>query len=399
MSFPKRILFVDDDARALKGLDALLDPLRRQWEVAFADSGVKALEQFAQAPFDVVVADLRMPGMSGSEMLQEIMARYPSTTRLLLAGAADRTLAAESLGVAHQFLIKPLDFAFFQSLLEFTTTLGGRVGNTHVRELVARIGQLPAVPEIYREIIRLMDSETASNERLGAVIGKDMAMTAMTLKLANSAMFSHREPVSSPAEAVSYLGIDLLKALVLAHGLFGQVGAFRIPTFSIQHLWAHSLAVASGAQRIAETEGCGADRSAAFFTAGLLHDVGILILASRFPDDYVKVLDTTRRGGGDLESAEHHVFGATHGEVGAYLLGLWGLPAETIFAAAHHHQPRRQAETRFSPTLAVHVADAVHGTQTEHPIFATAHIDESYLAALDLASHLEAWKLAAQAQD
>ena len=391
-----RILFVDDEPHILADLRRQAALLGDEWEPVFLDSASKGLQAFAEEPFQVVVADLRMPGMGGAEFLQEILARYPSSIRLLLATDADRELAVQSVGRTHQFLAKPCDLAFLRSTVDFSCHHGRRVGNDHVRELIARIGQLPAVPELYREIVQLLESERGSVDQLGAVIGRDIAMTAMILKLANSAFFSLRHKVTSPAEAISYLGIDLLKSLVLAHGLFGQVGAFRIPTFSLQHLWQHSLAVAAGGKRIAEAEEAGSNRANEFFTAGLLHDIGILILASRFPEDYARVLETNRRSGGGLETSEFHVFGATHGEVGAYLLALWGLPEPVVQAAAFHHGIDRQPVRGFTAALAVHVADTIYGYNPDHPVFSRARLDEAYLANLGLASRMPDWTAAMQ---
>jgi putative nucleotidyltransferase with HDIG domain len=396
MAAKGRILFVDDEQQVLDELRRQAPLLGDEWEPEFVDSAAKGLQAFAQQPFNVVVSDLRMPGMNGAEFLQEIMARYPSTIRLLLATDKDRQLALQSVGRTHQFLAKPCDLAFLKSAVNFSFNRGRRVGNDHVRELIARIGQLPAVPELYQQITRLLESERGSVDQLGTVIGRDVAMTAMILKLANSAFFSLRHAVTSATEAVSFLGIDLLKALVLAHGLFGQVGAFRIPSFTIQHLWQHSLAVAAAARRIADVEDPGAQRANEFFTAGLLHDIGILILASRFPEDYAKVLETSLRTGSDLEGVEFHIFGATHAEVGAYLLALWGIPEPVVQAAAHHHSISHQPVRGFSAALAVHVADTLHAYNPEHAIFAKAHLDEAYLEKLGLAHRLPEWVAAAQ---
>jgi putative nucleotidyltransferase with HDIG domain len=390
-----RILFVDDDPQTLETLCRQADIFGDEWETEFQDSASKGLAAFAKEPFNVVVSDLRMPGMDGAEFLQEVMARYPATIRLLLAADTDREWAVQCLARTHQFLVKPCDMGFLKSMLDFTHRQGRRVGNDHVRELIARIGQLPAVPEMYREITALLESDRGSVEQMGAIIGRDMAMTGMILKLANSAFFSLRQTVTSASEAVSYLGVELLKALVLAHGLFGQVGAFRIPGFTLQHLWLHSLAVGTAAKRIAEAEGPG-QRATDFFTAGLLHDIGILILASRFPEDYAKVLETSLRTGSDLEGVEFHIFGATHAEVGAYLLALWGIPEPVVQAAAHHHSISHQPVRGFSAALAVHVADTLHAYNPEHAIFAKAHLDEAYLEKLGLAHRLPEWVAAAQ---
>jgi len=391
-----RILFVDDEPQILEDMRRQAPLLGSEWEPEFLDSASKGLQAFAREPFSVVATDLRMPGMNGAEFLEEIMARYPSTMRLLLAAEADRELAVRSVGRVHQFLTKPADLGFVKSLADFSQGHGRRVGNDHVRELIARISQLPAVPELYREITALLESDRGSVDQLAAVIGRDIAMTTMILKLANSAFFSLRQAVTSVAEAVSYLGIDLLKALVLAHGLFGQVGAFRIPSFPLQHLWQHSLAVGAAARRIAEAEDLGARRANEYFTAGLLHDIGILILASRFPEDYAKVLETNQRHGGELEASEYHVFGVTHGEVGAYLLALWGIPEPVVQAAAYHHGISRQPVRGLSAALAVHVADTLYGYNPDHQIFAKARLDEAYLVNLGLTGRLPIWTAAAQ---
>ena len=390
-----RILFVDDEPQCLEALRSQAGRLGDDWEAEFLDSPAKGLQAFARNPFHVVVADLRMPGMSGAEFLQEIMARYPATIRFLMAADRDRGSAVQALGRTHQFLAKPCDLDYLKSVVDCACFHGQRVTNDHVRELVARIGQLPALPDLYRQINDLLESERGSVEALGAVIGKDIAMTAMILKLANSAFFSLRHPVTSPAEAVSYLGIDLLKALVLAHGLFGQVGQFRIPGFTLQHLWHHSLGVGAAAKRIALIEKS-SQRSSDFFTSGLLHDIGILVLASRFPEDYGKVLELNRRAGGDLESSEFHVFGATHSEVGAYLLSLWGLPRPVVEAAAYHHRIGDQTVLGFTPALAVHVANTIYGYNPDHEIFGKAILDEAYLTRLGLTDRVPDWRLAAE---
>ena len=393
---PGRILVVDDDPVSLRlGLERLRT--LPGWDVQGAASAAQGLQAFARQPFDAVLADLSMPGMGGLALLQEVMARYPAAQRIITFEPGEREEALACLGWAHQFLAKPIDPAYLQVILQAVRRTAAQVDNSHVRELVARIGQLPSVPTLYQEVAAVLESERGTAELVGKVVAKDMAMTAMILKLANSAYFGLRSPVSSAVEATGYLGVDLVKALVLGYGLFGQVGAFRIPTFSISHLWTHSLAVAAAARRLAELQGPGPGRpgSDECFTAGLLHDIGLLVLASRFPEDYLQVLERTRTDGGDLETAEASVFGATHGAVGAYLLALWGLPAPLVEAAAYHHRPSQQTVAGFTPTLAAHVADAFQSDQAEHEVFATAHLDLEYLESLGLLAQLPGWREAA----
>ena len=386
-----RVLVVDDDPALLRSTLERLAALPALEAHGVASASL-CLQAFAQQPFDAVLADLHMPVMGGLALLQEIMARYPATLRVILFEDGERSQALGCLGVAHQFLAKPIDAGYLMAMLQSTAATGQAITNAHVRELISRIGQLPAVPTLYREVTALLESEHGTNERIGAAIAKDMAMTAMLLKLANSAYLGLRHPVASPGEAIDYLGVELIKSLVLGYGLFGQASAFRIPTFTINHLWTHSLAVATGARRLAEAEGLGSAAAVECFTAGILHDLGLLVLASRFPEDYTQVLDLTRNAGGDLEAAERKVFGASHGPVGAHLLALWGLPAPLIEAAGWHHAPGHQNVRGFTPALAVHLADAFQAEHAEHEVFATAHLDLDYLAALGFTERLPIWR-------
>ena len=363
------------------------------WDMTFLGGGREGLAAFAQEPFDVVVSDLWMPGMNGADFLREVQARHPGSIRLILSSSTDREMAMSLVERAHQFLAKPCNPAFLKTVILRALDLGREVDSAQVREMVARLGKLPALPSLYLEISALLESDRATLEDLGRIISKDMAMTAMILKLANSAFFHPRHPISSPLEAIPHLGLDLLQSLVLAHGLFSQAGPFGIPGFTLEHLWDHSLQVAETARRIAHAEQVGNRREVECFNAGILHDVGILVLASSSPEDYRRVLESYLEAGGDLESAECHVFGATHGEVGSYLLGLWGLPGPIVQAAGRHSFPGGLGPEGFTPTLAVHVANAFRTTGSKaHPLFARESLDAAYLESAGLSRRLPVWR-------
>src|SRR5438093_827737 len=104
-----RILFIDDETLVLQGLQRMLRSMRNDWEMEFVESGAKALERIAQVGFDVVVSDMRMPGMNGAELLAEVMKRNPKTVRLILSGHADKELILKCVGSTHQYLAKPCD--------------------------------------------------------------------------------------------------------------------------------------------------------------------------------------------------------------------------------------------------------------------------------------------------
>jgi HD-like signal output (HDOD) protein/CheY-like chemotaxis protein len=394
----KRILFVDDESLVLEGLQRMLRSMRADWEMVFVQSGSKALELMAQDPFDVVISDMRMPGMNGAELLAEVLKRFPKTVRLVLSGHADRDLVMKCVGSTHQYLSKPCQPEELKAAIARAGDLDQALRDEGLRHLISRMDRLPSMPSLYVEIVdKLQDPEIGVDD-IGAIVAKDMAMTAKILKLVNSAFFGLGRQISSPAEAVTYLGMDTIKSLVLSIHAFSQFATVKVGTFSIDTLWVHSQNTAGLAKEIARMEEADQKLMDEAFVAGLLHDTGKLVLASNFPEQYDQVLQAEPAGTLALLTAEENTFGANHAEVGGYLLGLWGLPVPVVEAIALHHQPGLCPHPSFSPLTTVHVADALIGCQpAQAKVSVPEGLDLNYLAMLGLDSRLEHWRTAADA--
>jgi HD-like signal output (HDOD) protein len=365
--------------------------MRNDWDVEFVDSGAKALERMAQAPFDVVVSDMRMPGMNGAELLKEVMLRHPRTVRLILSGHADQELILKCVGSTHQYLSKPCEVEALIATVSRAISSEGSLENEKLMALVGQVDQLPSLPSIYAEITRCLQSPDVSMEDIGAIVAKDIAMTAKVLKLVNSAFFGLGRKISNPTDAVSYLGTELLKSLVLSVNVFGQFESAQVKGFSHEALWAHSVQTGNAAKAIAKAQRAAPQVVNESFVAGMLHDSGKLVLASNFPDRYTRVLELVQEGRCSLCDAEREVFGCTHASVGGYLLGLWGLPVPVVEAIALHHSPASSAARTFGALTATHTANAlVHqmaSPETSGPI-----VDLDYLNTLGLGAHLPVWE-------
>ena len=389
----KRILFVDDEVLVLQGLQRMLRPMREEWDMEFIDSGAKALERMAQSPFDVIVSDMRMPGMNGAELLGRVMQQYPKTVRLILSGHADKELTLKCVGSTHQFLAKPCDPEAIRATVRRASATDDALQSDTLKRIVAKMDRLPSIPSLYKEIVEALHDPEVTLETIGNIIAKDIAMTAQILKLVNSAFFGLSRQVSSPAEAANYLGLDTIRSLVLSINAFSQYESVKIEGFSFSVLWAHSLDTGAAAKAIAKMEG--ADRKLAdeSFVSGLLHDTGKIVLAANYVDRYGEVLRLMQNDGLDQCQAEQQIFGANHTDVGGYLLGLWGLPVPVVEAIAFHHRPSSAAEKIFCPLTAVHVDNAfVHcpvGTDAASP---DLRLDTAYLTDLGLASRVAVWR-------
>ncbi len=390
----KAILFVDDEPKILEGLGRMLRVMRHEWDMHFAASGPEALELMAQQPVDLVVSDMRMPAMNGLEFLTEVKARYPNVIRIVLSGHADQQLIMRAVGVTHQYLSKPCDAEALQSTVARALGLRALLGNAPIKRLISRLSVLPSLPSLYAEIVAELKSPDASIRRVGEIIAKDPGMTAKILQLVNSAFFGIRRVVSNPMDAAAYLGLETIQSLVLSLHAFSRFEACRFPGGSIDQIWSHSMAAGLLAKRIMEGEAAGRAQATEAFSAGLLHDLGKLVLTANLPQEYELVHTRAAHGGLVLQDAEREVLGATHAEIGAYLLGLWGLPDPIIEAVALHHHPNECAHTTFSPLSAVHAANVLereHGSGRAcwgQP----SRLDLTYLDAVGKAVRLDDWR-------
>ncbi len=390
----KRILFVDDEPMILQGLQRMLRPMRDDWDMAFIDSGEKALAAMAERAFDVVVTDMRMPGMNGAQLLKEIQHRYPMTIRLILSGHADADLVNQCLGVAHQYIAKPCDPALLKVLIGEACQVGESRITDKVKVLLGSIDNLPSTPKVFVELERALADPDTSTQHLGCIIQQDMGMTAKILKIVNSAFFGLRRTISNPMEAVAYLGIDTVKALVLVNSIFERAKPLGTRSVSLEDLWRHSLVTATGAKTIAIAQGCNQAAQDETFVGGILEDVGILVLASSFPKAYDQVAEAVSADKAPLTVAEEEAFTVNHAEVGAYLLSLWSIPGPVVRIVHLHHSPQRIKEPGFNPALAVYAADILVGERGGNPLFRTGRFDLTTLARLGLADRIEPWRLA-----
>src|SRR6202012_5531935 len=361
----KRILFVDDEEFALRGLDRLLRSMREEWEMEFVNSGDKALARMTETPFDVVISDMRMPGMNGAELLNEVMKLYPKTVRLILSGYADRDLILKCVGSTHQYLAKPCVAKMLKMTIQRAAHLEESLKNEALRLLVNRCSVLPSVPALYSEIIEALQDPEADVETVGNIVVKDVAMTAKILKLVNSAFFGLGNEISNPGEAVAYLGTDTIKSLILVTHAFSNAEMIQLDGFSMETLWSHSLEVSNAAKAVAFYEGAERKLIDEAFVAGLLHDVGKLVFAINLPEEYKQALTMAREKKITMAAAGKQVFGADHADVGGYLLGLWGLPVPVVEAIALHHRPDVTLLKSFSPLTALHAGNVL--VSAEHP--------------------------------
>lgn len=388
----KRVLFVDDEPLVLEGLRRMLFGMRREWDMRFAGGGNEALRMMAEAPADVVISDMRMPEMNGAQLLNEVMRRHPKAVRFVLSGYSDLEMIMQCVGGTHQFLSKPCDGETLRNVVSRALEMDAWVNNDSVKALVSKMGALPSLPSLYFEVMKELGAPETTLDRVGETIAKDPGMTAKMLQLVNSAFFGLRRQITDPTEAVLQLGLDTIKSLVLGIHVFTELKPGKNGPFCAEALWRHSLATAGTARRIAQLERQEKRIVEESFTAGLLHDVGRLVLLANVSEQYGEVFKQAKQNEAALADAEREAFGASHEEVGGYLLGLWGLPVSLVEAAVYHRLPSRCLANTFTPLTAVHAANVLEQEEEALPGPASRpEMDREYLTRLGLWDRAKVW--------
>ncbi|MFM9904706.1 MAG: HDOD domain-containing protein [Pyrinomonadaceae bacterium] len=383
------ILFVDDEPSILEGLQRMLRGLRDEWQMVFAGSGDEALTILQEKSIDVIISDMKMPGMDGAELLQIVSEKHPHIVRVILSGFSEKEVNMRSVGTAHQYLSKPCDPELLKSTVARVCALRDLLTDQTLRRLVSQLPTIPSLPTLYSELIDELGKDGASTRKVSDIIRKDIGMTVKVLQIVNSAFFGLRRHISDSRSAVEFLGLDTISSLTLGLGVISQF-EFQESGVFFASLWAHSMAVGVAANKIALAENPDLGNDA--FSAGLLHDIGRVVLAVNLPEKFNGVETLLKTEGLSLVEAEKRIFGATHADVGAYLLGLWGLPSQVVQAVAFHHSPRSAPPDRFTALTAVHAANAIYpALSATTTAVSKPDLDLEYLASLGLLERIPFW--------
>src|SRR5579863_567065 len=344
----KRLLFVDDERMVLDGLRRAMHGMRDEWQMTFVDGAAAALEALDQEPFDAIISDMRMPAMNGAELLERVKDRHGDVVRIILSGQSSRETVLRAIAPAHQVLSKPCEIEELKRRLHQAFLTRDLLGNRAVASVVSRLHSVPSSPTVYNELNAALESDDTSLGQIEEIISKDVGMAAKILQLANSAFIGASGTVSSLGTAVSLIGTETVRRLTLSSHVFSKFDGQSSAAPHLANVWEHSVAVATLARRIAQRESGRKSMAEECFTAGLLHDVGKILLIAEMPAEYGRVMagmDTTTRS---IRAAEMEFVGCTHEQVGAYLMSIWGLPPSIVQAVQFHALPSEAEQSALS---------------------------------------------------
>jgi HD-like signal output (HDOD) protein len=389
----KQICFAGFGALELEALQPSLAALGGAWDCVFSPDAASALDALAATPFDAAVANLTPGGITDAELLQQAAIRHPRTLRFVLGDVVDRELIVNCMGAAHQFISRPWKPRELVAIIERSLALDAWLSNDKLRAFVPRLGKLPGLPSTYFEVLKRAESPHSSVESISEVIAHDPTLTARLLQMVNSPACGLTKKITSPSEAVSRLGLDTVKSLVLCLQLFAQSAPVAGASISLEQLWHHSFSVAKLASKIVlqciASEGMASDA----YTAGLLHNIGQIVLATNLSKEYSAVVQEAKKRKCPVQQVESEQLGVTSNQVGSYLLGVWGMPLPLVEATALHLAPGSATTIEFSLVTVVHVANVL-AYESHGPVngLVMPELDSDYLATLELPKKTDAWR-------
>ena len=221
-------------------------------------------------------------------------------------------------------------------------------------EVLADISQLPSLPAVVDELIHALGDEDISIDQLAEGIAKDQALAARALRVANSPFYGVQNKVASIHDAIVVLGFRAVNSLVMAASVTGYFAPGGESAFDLSGFWRHSIGTALCARGLAHRASLDAEGG---FTAGLLHDIGRLLLVTTHPRQYAEVMAWRDEQDCPLPEAEWRILGFDHAQVGEMLAQRWHFPPDIVRSVALHHAPVPASECSLADVT--HVADVL----------------------------------------
>jgi CheY-like chemotaxis protein len=364
-----RVLFVDDDGRILDGLRRSLRGKRTEWDMSFVDSGAAALDLLAATPHDVVVSDMRMPGMDGAELLTHVSRRHPEVARVVLSGHTEQAAAIKVAVAGHRFLTKPTDI---DNVVGVITELTDGTADPQRREVRRRAGAVRSLPAPQPHIDRLTALVGPPAGELSTAVqavSHSIGLTAKLLQLSTSPFFNTRSRVASLDSVVNALGLPTVQALIGT----GQV-LWCSPAWgpAVEAQLAGTIRHAVATCYLIDALASPGNRPYAQ-AAALLQDVGRLVWLAGAQATGAESAGARNTGAQDTGAEGSD---ADCRDVGVELLRLWGLPAPIVTAVAERDATHRPSSAGLGISAALRTAHLlIQRTESRDP-HAGTHGDE-----------------------
>jgi len=387
----KRCIYIVDDQTAL--LDTAIMILRGMdaaWEVTgFSDPQAALAAVRARAP-DLVLSDQLMPGMLGSQLLEEVRNIAPAAIRVIMSGYVSLNKLT-LITSAHQYIAKPFDITKLKELVKRSFAAQERIVNNGLQSLATSLRSIPSLPQVHQSLLAELQDNRTAGSAIAHMVGEDAGLSIKVLQLANSPLFGQGYVITNPMDAVMCLGTEMIAAIVLSQSLFRHYELLKHPDLNLPRVWSHCWETAYLAQYLCRQQKLPRRVAEEAFLAGLLHEAGRYVLVDNFPAQFTAACQGAREAKTPLTPRLVETFQATPSQLTAYLMELWGMPSGVITAISFQDCPQREPEGVFSLTSALYIADHVAARKMPPDDFPVEEWDADYLRKIGCEDDIPVW--------
>jgi HD-like signal output (HDOD) protein/ActR/RegA family two-component response regulator len=340
----------------------LVNQLRRPgWHLSRCYIGTEALRMVATGRYDLVLCDKTLPDIPSTNLLQVVKNKFPWVKMVIFSPVADSQFASEAMELGLDYF---LDLSGGRDeIARAWEVVASRMRSDSDQsgkrvDLIVALRSLPAIPRVVLKLWEILDSGEDALHGVVSLVRTDPGLTAMTLRVANSVRYGSRAKIRNLERAISLIGLSELRSLSVVHStrqVFRNSGQGK-GRFNLQEHWSHCARVALTAELLAKKIDC--VRADFAFSAGLLHDLGTLVLTEVYHKSYDRVIEAVSAGEGSRRQVESELLGIDHSQAGGIICEHWNLPDYLFDPIRHHHTPQ-EAEEEPRLTAVVHLADLI----------------------------------------
>ena len=324
------------------------------YELFTAQSGKEALEILATEKIDMVITDMRMPEMDGFQLLQKVKELYPTSLRIILSGFAEKNTILEALqkNIAKLYILKPWENTKLILMIDQLFETESILRDSNLLGLINSVDELPTLKSSYGQIMDLIDND-ADLVKIANAIEKDQSVSTKILHIINSAFYEVK--TGSVKQAIAYLGLSTIRNILLTTSIVDSFNMSGIYGARLEMLWNHAF-ICSKIVNLIYEKLLHKKLSENEVSAGLLHNIGIVLLLKLYPEKYIEIFQKVEKGKQGLLHIELESLHVTHQQTGGYLLRWWELPYPIVEAALYHHTPFATGIINQELVFAVHIA-------------------------------------------
>lgn len=384
------VLFVLKDRSQGNLYSENIPAIDSSWSVNIADNTKDAVDFVRGNDIDVIICDDEVADSKGLDVISSCSHERPGVLSFLRKSNSPTKEESIALSEKKVFVLpENLEEEGIYSHISRRVLLKSLSENLNLLSVIRKMKKMPTIPQLYHQITRELRKEDGSIEFVAGLISKEPSMATRILKAVNSPAYVLGYEITEVVHALLFLGKEATQAQILADSVFNSYPNQSVAGLNLQEVWKHSINVSAIARRISMSIDSNKKSAEIACTAGVVHDLGKVLMATNLPDHYQQAVNYAKEERVPLVQAEEKVFGTNHAQVAASLMGLWSIPFRILNSVAYHHNPTGTMKKPPTSAMALYIADGFENAKSKNVL--GQNIDENIIEDWGFTDQFEDW--------